>query len=188
MPTIARCKACLERLLRLCACRHKLDVRQAVAPDKINTRVFLAAYMVVCFPTNVFERIGPLEQAVLDSAGRMLASFESICTALRGDERRAFSQLPAALTSALPAAVKEYLERFAEWKEPDEARLVGRIERALLALLQAQAQLGAAADAAVQAELAEQVDRLRRKLVQLGGAAAAGRVEAAFRASGVLVG
>ena len=82
---------------------------------------------------------------------------------------------------------KEYLERFAEWKEPDEARLVRRIERALLALLQAQAQLGAAADAAVQAVLAEQADRLRRKLAQLGGAAAVERAEAAFRASGVLV-
>ena len=118
----------------------------------------------------------------------MLTTFESICTALLGGDRPAFSQLPADLTSALPAAVKEYLERFAEWKVPDEARLARRIERALLAVLQAQVQLGTAADAPVQAVLTEQGDRLRQKLAQLSGAEAVERVEAALRASGVLVG
>jgi hypothetical protein len=186
--TIARSKACLQRLLRLSAFRHKLDIQES-APAKIKTREFLAAYMIACFPANVFESIGPLEQAVLDAAGRMLAIFERICAALRGDGRQAFSQLPAELTAALPVAVQAYLDRFMEWKVPDEARLARRIERALLAVLQAQAQAGTAADAPVlTAALTEQAGRLREKLAQLAGAEAVARVEAAMRASGVLVG
>ena len=167
--------------------RHKFALPDGAAPEKINVRVFLAAYMMVCFPTNVFERIGHLEQAALDAARRMLAVFEAMLVALHGHGRSSFAQLPPHLTAEFPAAVKEYVDRFSDWKVPDEARLIGRIERALLAVLQAQMQLGPATDAPGRAELAEQAGRLRQKLVQLSGESAAEHVEAAARASGVLV-
>lgn len=117
----------------------------------------------------------------------MLAVFEAMLVALHGHGRSSFAQLPPHLTAEFPAAVKEYVDRFSDWKVPDEARLIGRIERALLAVLQAQMQLGPATDAPGRAELAEQAGRLRQKLVQLSGESAAEHVEAAARASGVLV-
>ena len=143
--------------------------------------------MIVCFPSNVFERIGPVEQQLLDAATRMLETFEGICAALHGADRPSAAQLPRSLTGRLPGALREYMARFGAWRAPDEARLAGRIERALLAVLQAQAQLAAegAAGSGVGAELAVQAGRLREKLGQIGGAGAVERVEAAARASRV---
>ena len=182
-PTIAIAKACIHRILRLALLQSK--IRPPDAADKINVRIFLAAYMIVCFPTNVFERIGPTEQALLDAARRMLETFEGICLAVHGADRPSVAQLPRPLMERLPGEVREYLDRFAAWRVPDEARLVGRIERALLAVLQARAEAGAGAAGLNAAELEGQAARLREKLAKLAGTDAVDRVEAAARASSV---
>ena len=184
-PTIVTCKACLQRLYLRALLQNKNHTADAV--EKLNVRIFLAAYMIVCFPTNVFERIGPTEQALLDAARRMLETFEGICLAVHGADRPSVAQLPRPLMERLPGEVREYLDRFAAWRVPDEARLVGRIERALLAVLQARAEAGAGAAGLNAAELEGQAARLREKLAQLAGADAVARVEAAARASGVLL-
>jgi hypothetical protein len=177
--TISRSKACLERIYRISMSHLKSEnLPNQAETSKVNVRVFLAAYMIVCFPAHVFETMGLLEQTLLQSARHLLDIFEQICLALHCDDGVPTTKLPRALAEEFPAALAAYLSRFSEWKEPDEAKLVGRIEMALLALVRAQRQLKAT-DALEAAELSAQIERLREKLLQLGGTAAVGRFEAA---------
>eukprot|EP00291_Cryptomonas_curvata_P012032 CAMPEP_0172200540 /NCGR_PEP_ID=MMETSP1050-20130122/29395_1 /TAXON_ID=233186 /ORGANISM="Cryptomonas curvata, Strain CCAP979/52" /LENGTH=130 /DNA_ID=CAMNT_0012877875 /DNA_START=477 /DNA_END=869 /DNA_ORIENTATION=+ len=120
--------------------------------------------------------MGLLEQTLLQAARRLLEIFETICRALQDND------LPLALLSQFPAALGEYLSRFSEWKRPDEAMLVGRIERALLAIVREQRKIGTP-DSPEAVELSAQAERLRTKLLQLGGTEAVGRFEATAAAA-----
>jgi hypothetical protein len=181
--TISLSKACVERVYRLSTSHSEVDGSQKLSStSKVNVRVFLAAYMIVCFPAHVFESMGLLEQILLQAARHLLETFEKICFLLQGNDIRSFTDLPRALTDQFPAALAEYLSRFSEWKEPDQEMLVGRIERALFALVRAQRQLGTT-ESPEAVELLAQTERLRAKLLQLGGAEAVGRFEAAAAAA-----
>ncbi len=175
--TISLSKACIDRVHRLSTLHLKIDGSKKFGTNKVNVRVFLAAYMIACFPAHVFESMGLLEQTLLQAARRLLDIFETICLTLHNNVGRTATNLPRALMDQFPAALAEYLSRFSEWKEPDEAMLVGRIERALLALVRAHRQLGTT-DSPEALELSAQTERLRAKLLQLGGAEAVGRFEA----------
>ncbi len=171
--TISLSKACLDQIYRLAITNYKVDgLQRPIGTSKVNVRVFLAAYMIACFPAHVFESMGLLEQILLQAAQRLLEIFETICLKLQGHD------LPRELLNQFPAALGEYLSRFSEWKKPDEAMLVGRIERALLAILRKQRQLGTT-DSPEAVDLSAQAERLSAKLLQLGGVEAVGRFQAA---------
>jgi hypothetical protein len=181
--TISLLKACLDRVYRLSISNYKIDgLQMPIGTSKVNVRVLLAAYMIVCFPAHVFESMGLLEQSLLQAARRLLEIFETICLALQGNDVRTSTNLPRVLMDRFPAALGEYLLRFSEWKEPDQAMLVGRIERALLAVIRAQRQLGTT-NSQEAVELSAQNERLRAKLLQLGGAQAVSRFEATAAAA-----
>jgi hypothetical protein len=139
------------------------------------TRVFLAAYMIVCFPANAFERPNdPLERSLTEIAQRMLQSFEAILTSGAPPER-------------FRAELKEYFQIFHAWKVPDERKLRRRICHALRAIRDAKEALGNQ-----NLELREQIDAqetlLRDKLVQICGQQALDSFEAAMRASCIMPG
>ena len=91
--------------------RHRTLTR-ALAPENVNVRVFLAGYMIAYRPTHVFESMGALENALLEAAGPLLESFQTIIDAVRNSPQRSFSSAPPELTRDFPEQLFEYLMRF----------------------------------------------------------------------------
>ena len=70
-------KQALRRIHMVCTFRHGSPSR-SISPENINVRVFLAAYMIAYRPGQVFETMGPLENALFDAAKPLLEKFEAI--------------------------------------------------------------------------------------------------------------
>ena len=186
---VAIAKATLQRIHILCFnCNStSLDFLAEEVPT-VNVRVFLAAYMIACRPTHVFESMGKLEQALFEISAAVLAQLEQICEALLSQPSHRtgpgelpsaaarpaaqFSQILACLTTPLVSMLFEFLRRFKAWKVPDEAKLTARIQHALVALYTAQKELppDEPKESSLQRELVTQITRLREKLVQIAGA------------------
>eukprot|EP00291_Cryptomonas_curvata_P026132 CAMPEP_0172172484 /NCGR_PEP_ID=MMETSP1050-20130122/12474_1 /TAXON_ID=233186 /ORGANISM="Cryptomonas curvata, Strain CCAP979/52" /LENGTH=157 /DNA_ID=CAMNT_0012844033 /DNA_START=175 /DNA_END=645 /DNA_ORIENTATION=+ len=137
--TVARCQTCLLRIHRLCTApatpASQTGHEQSAA--NLNVRVFLAAYMIALHPTHVFEAMGAVERDLTESAQRLLELFETILSAIRSRPHCASGSLPAAPTQAFLPALADYQRCFHAWKTPDAAKLVGRIQHALVALYHA---------------------------------------------------
>ena len=166
---ISTSKACLQRIHLLCTFRHGSPSR-ALAPENVNVRVFLAGFMIAYRPTHVFESMGALEQALLDSTTPLIITFDKICQIL--NEKRFFSAVPHELTKDFPTMLFNYLRCFKAWKVPDEAKLTCRIKHALIALYQAEGHLPSDEpdDSKLKIEFRTQIERLRNKLLQIAGA------------------
>ncbi len=61
-----------------------------MAPENVNIRVFLAAYMIAFYPANVFESMGTLEKELYAAAGPLLEKFSKICSSVEVSESRSF--------------------------------------------------------------------------------------------------
>jgi hypothetical protein len=169
--TISRSKACLERFHRLSNLLHKATNPVGKEPERVNVRIFLAAYMIVAYPTNVFENMGALEQQLLASAHELIKLFEKILYSFQSDKTIPFHKLLKDLTKSFPSALFDYHGDFKAWKVPDEAKLVTRIKHALVALYQARKQLppDEPEDSQLNTEFRTQICRLRQKLQQIVG-------------------
>jgi hypothetical protein len=97
------------------------DVATKYDTDTVNVRVFLAAYMIACSPSHVFESMGTLEKDLLDSAVLLLGLFEQILSGIQ--QHCTFYLLPADTVARFQPALFDYLRRFKAWKVPDEAKL-----------------------------------------------------------------
>jgi hypothetical protein len=171
-PTIATAKACLERIHRLVQLRHGW----ARGSDQsnhifVNTRVFLAAFLIVGWPTRVFESMDDLETKLLESATALLASFEQIVSEIT--KVKVFKNVPYSITRPFHTLLMDYLRDFQAWKAPDEAKLITRITHALIALYQADQSLppDEPANSKLKMEFKSQIERLRCKLRQISGSA-----------------
>ena len=161
-------KRCLQRIHYLCTFRHG-SPRSHLSPERVNVRVFLAAYMIAYFPAKVFESMGPLEKTLLKVSQPLIDSIEKIMREI--SEYGLFKDVPSAMTEKFTALLFDYLCHFKAWKVPDEKKLVLRIQHALLALYQARAHLPREepADSKLNIEFETQITRLRSKLVQIAG-------------------
>ena len=132
-------------------------------------RVFLAGFMIAYRPTHVFESMGALEHALLESTTPLMTTFDKICQIL--NEKHFFSEVPHELTQGFPTMLFDYLKRFKAWKVPDEAKLTCRIKHALIALYQAEDHLppDEPDDSKLKVEFRTQIERLRSKLQQIAG-------------------
>ena len=173
--TILNCKLCLERALWLSTLRHRSIDRIALEISRVNVRIFIGAHMIVCKPERVFSTIGEHEQSLIVSAARMLALFEQIM--LEVSSGKAFHTLSAAVTSAFPIVLFEYLRCFNAWRVPDAQRLSSRVHNTLAALYRAKAQLPAEAERLGQV-IRGQIEQLRGRLLQIAGADAIARFDA----------
>ena len=107
----------------------------------VNVRVFLAAYLIALWPTDVFSEMGVLETQLLEGARAVLARFQTICDAilLSDNDALCFGQKMEHETSkAFSAELFAYFRLFKEWKVPDEKRLCVRVHNALWELYRAQ--------------------------------------------------
>ena len=167
-PIIASARNCLCRIHALALHRHDAPAGETI-PDTINVRVFLAAYMIACRPTHVFENMGQLETPLLEVARALIGAFERIACAVLA--AGSMQPVDRALTEDFVPLLLRYLRCFKAWKVPDEIRLVCRIRHALFALYDARGHLPAdePADSRLSVELRVQIDRLRVKLLHIGG-------------------
>jgi hypothetical protein len=185
-PIIAVSKACLQRIHLLSTFRHG-SPSKALAPENVNVRVFLAAFMIAYRPTHVFESMGALEQSLYESAIPLLTAFERILQCIRTSAKRCFQEVPHDLTEGFPTMLFEYLKRFKAWKVPDEAKLTCRIKHALIALYQAEEHLppDEPEDSKLKVEFRTQIERLRSKLQQIAGVDALNQFDEQRRAGQV---
>jgi hypothetical protein len=169
-PVIAAMKAGLQRMHLLATFRHG-SPSKSLAPENVNVRVFLAAYMIAYRPTHVFESMGTLEQALFESAVPLLNQFQTMSNTLLAAPYKHFQMVPSDQTKDFPMALFEYLKRFKAWKVPDEAKLTCRIKNALVALYQAEQHLppDEPEDSKLKIEFRTQIARLRSKLQQIAG-------------------
>ena len=169
---IAAGKACLQRIHFLSTFRHGSPAG-VVAPESVNVRVFLAAYMISFRSTRVFETMGVLEQALFDAAAALIVSFERICSSVLAVDKGGFQNVPKTESEQFPTLLFDFMGRFKAWKIPDEAKLTSRIKHALIALFQARDQLppDEPADGRLMVEFNTQIDRLKAKLAQIAGQA-----------------
>lgn len=170
-PIIAVTKRCLQRIHLLSTFRHG-SPPLALAPEHVNVRVFLAAYMIAYRPTHVFESMGALETQLYESSLPLLHTFEQIAKCIIADPKGCFGKVSYETSEHFPTYLFEFLKRFKAWKVPDEVKLTCRIKHALVALYQAQGQLpeDEPDDSKLKVEFFTQIARLRSKLQQIAGA------------------
>lgn len=134
-------------------------------------RVFLAAYMIGYFAEHVFEFLGETERDLIAATSLLLACVHSIAEKLA--ETGCFLDLPRDLVTDLLGHVHVYHTAFTAWQTPDKAMLLGRMERATRALLQAYALIDPynPLDEPVRQEFRVQTRRLFNKFVEMGAAA-----------------
>jgi hypothetical protein len=138
-----------------------------------NIRVFLASFLAIYFTMNVFAKMEPKEQRVLDSAGLLIACIFDMSARLAGGA--CFSQLPKDLVASLPTLMNAYEAAFAIWKPADLDSLCVRIVDAWLCLFFAKRQ--AFPELMMDDEINTQIERMREKYLKFKGQAALDIIE-----------
>jgi hypothetical protein len=167
----AATKAALQRIHMKVTFLHGSPPQTMMRPELVNISVFLAAFMIAFHPETVFSTMGVTEKRVFDAACRLLSSFEKVCDSILTPESDFLcfgQQVDFAVSKAFGLELFEYLKKFKEWKEPDEARLCVRIHKALSALYVARGRSDDK-DTLVQEEFEHQIKRLRRVMARIEG-------------------
>ncbi len=148
------------------------QLKGTITPMNFNIRVFLAAYMIVFFPRDVFEQFDAREQAVMHEGRALLAIVETFIA--HHETHSSFNNFPRANCLALFAQMQSYMQAFHAWKGPDQVVITTQINNTLYALFFAAREIPPELpqDAPLRLEVEMQTTRLRAKLFQIGGAAA----------------
>ena len=171
-PTIASARSCLIRIhFASNALRCSGKQEDEISPAYVNVRVFLCSYMIAYKPSYIFDSIQTLEKALIEAAKLMLSSFDTIIRFTL--QKGSLQSIDNAYLANFSLLLYDYLRCFKAWKIPDEAKLLKRIKSALTALYQAEALLPAdePADSKISTEFRVQIERLRGKMMSIGGPA-----------------
>jgi hypothetical protein len=143
--------------------RKARDLLSRFADAPLNVRVVLAGFLVKHHKPRVFEDFGNLEQALVEATLPLLSGLEELARKITPK---------AGEVAAFNVQLRAYLAAFEAWKKPDEAKLLKRIEHALVALGHAESALPASEpeDSKLVVEFRSQTDRLRDKMLRIGGA------------------
>lgn len=168
---VRRSKACIGRIFTLTSMRiaGSEDPTMPLAPQHINVRVFLSAFMIAFFPNNTFEVITEREQGLIEMAREMIPAMERVMLVLANGD--GFAAVPLDEAVALGRTMRLFLQRFQEWKATDELKLKTRITHALIALYQARENVVMPAEDRLRTEMNQQIERLRATLARVCGAA-----------------
>jgi hypothetical protein len=168
----ARIKVVKDCLMRI----HYLSIKRHGNTDPsfmVNVRVFMSGYMIAYWQADVFENMnGALERALIQTTVPLMELVETMATYLAGNG--SFLQMARDHTEGFQDLMKRFFADFKLWKVPDEAKLTKRIINALIALEQGVANLPSdePQDSRLRTEMRAQIERLRGKLLQIGGASA----------------
>ena len=139
---------------------------------------FLTAFMISCFPQNVFENIGILEQELLGASRAMLERFEAVRADILRDP---FGPRNIRLLQAFAEAFFAFMPIFIRFRSGDKERVIGRLRRALFAIVEEY-------HIHPNAGLLEDRERLSEALQRLAGQQVVDEVIAAANAAMVLPG
>lgn len=171
--TIFHAKLLLKRILDVAVSLYP-ELSLEVDHRDRNIRIFLAAYLIVFFPTHVFDQNGETQQAVIREGQTLLACVEAFI--VHYSANFSFHGISRENCLALLTQISVYDDAFQAWKRPDEVQLVMRIEHALRALYYAAREVPPHDDR-LRREFNTQTQRLRAKLVQLSGLAGLNRFD-----------
>ena len=104
------------------------DVDKAKYKKKI-IRMFLASFLVMHFPQNVFSNFNVRQRAVFDASRPLLASFRAIVEGRRDATRQACTEFGVLL--------KAYTEAFLEWERHDKVKITDILKNATRSLIHA---------------------------------------------------
>ena len=104
------------------------DVDKAKYKKKI-IRMFLASFLVMHFPQNVFSNFNVRQRAVFDASRPLLASFRAIVEGRRDVTRQACTEFGVLL--------KAYTEAFLEWERHDKVKITNILKNATRSLIHA---------------------------------------------------
>ena len=161
----------MDRLIfRVCTLTVDIagDIVRKQSDVVINPRIFMLSYLVVFFPSKVFESMGSAETELQDVATLMLEVFECMRNEiLSGVAVKDAAKNAAAFTPRL----FEYLESYKRWKQPDELKLTSRIKHALQALFNSELLLRVddVNTVTIRKEFHAQQDHLMSKALQIAG-------------------
>jgi hypothetical protein len=137
----------LSRISWICV-RHHNRAREITAQGqqeiiRVNTRKFIAAYLIVYFPTHVLETSnGEQERNVITAATRFVRLFDEIV-----ENMPSGSMSPSSIQSDRALAFLESAETFFAvyhaWEAIDKQVLAGRIQRCILSLINARNRINA---------------------------------------------
>lgn len=131
-------------------------------------KVFLAAVMIAYYPRNVFESVGDAERAVHDAAGALLECVQTIATVLSVSKYSCF--VSPEYLQKLPGLYATYERDFKNWRTPDLAKLLDRINKSFNSLVWAFLEFPLdPQNENVHAEIRVQLRVLIAKLVQIKG-------------------
>jgi hypothetical protein len=161
----------LMRVIQRCNWGRK---NRPLITGTVNTKIYLAAYLIAANPRNVFDEIGELESKVMAAATPLVNAFHEAAELLKLGTH--WKQIAAA--RRLPGLLCTYLRTFKAWKMEDERRLAGRLRRALKGIEEtisrarekkSQAEEEEEAEEEGLDQLEQQRQKLEAKLRQIGG-------------------
>lgn len=138
---------------------------------KISPKIYLAAYMIVCSPKDVFEQINEPEEKVMRSARPLIQTLLTIAGSLAHEKSQGWNRVPAVIRqNDMRLNLVSFLKTFKEWKLIDEQTLIPRLQKALDGIEEAIAQQNETnPGSSMMTELLAQRRRLKSKLLQLAG-------------------
>lgn len=149
---------------------HNLDPRWMT--QGINVKILLSAFLMVHKSKHVF---GDTEEPVQQAAVEFLAKFEEVATSLV--QNGAWVKVPASVSADLLPRLSSFLDKFHTWKQVDSTKLKQVIKTTLTTMYQTREVL-VATDQSKLPEVEAEIERLREKLVVLGGPQELVRVDA----------
>jgi hypothetical protein len=105
------------------------DVDDKAKYKKKIIRMFLASFLVMHFPQNVFSNFNVRERAVFEASRPLLASFRAIVEGRRDVTRQACTEFGVLL--------KAYNEAFLEWERHDKVKITNILKNATRSLIHA---------------------------------------------------
>ena len=151
------------------------EKQSKTAVNKLNVRVFLAAFMIRYHSGNVFEQNGVAERLLLDEATQLVDSFYAAIASIRATGT--FVDNPE---TPFMQVLLNYFDTFKKWKTPNTPQLVTRIENSIVALTIEEARIPAdqPEDSHLRVAFKRDIRRLKDKLVEIGGARVLAKLEA----------
>lgn len=163
-------RMCIIRILHICsALEIKRTGENAFSGKQLHIRVFLSSYLIISHPKKVFEYFNTLVHALMEIAKSMLMQYEQICEILCKKEKDPQKLLES--TDGFLAKLFLFMDKFREWKKPDEKVLYSRIKVALSGLIYAKKHAPHSDPnyAKTIQEINYQIKRLRNKISTIAG-------------------
>lgn len=168
-------RAFLRRIHMVAGSRHGFSA-QCARPSQVDSNMVLCGYFAIFHHARIFQNLGPLESALLESSKRLLERLDVVLKRLRDG---GVQRLPLDLTQDLSALFRQFTETYRTWQSERVSSRQARLQSALARLYQARADLPA--EGSAQESIRRQITQKRAEIQQLCGDAALIDFEQRFR-------